>query len=145
MKRFNTKNNPTRQYKQTKNNVNQTTHILKRGHFGLRSLEQIKVDVSQINSLKKTLQKELKIVEKKTNQGKIKLWFYMLPNSAVTKLSPETRMGKGKGPIVSYCCYIKPGQLLFEIANLPEAKTLELVSKITSLISFKAQSLARFY
>nr|YP_006665891.1 ribosomal protein L16 [Porphyra umbilicalis]AFC17794.1 ribosomal protein L16 [Porphyra umbilicalis] len=144
MKRFNLKNNPTRQYKQIKKNVNQTNHILKRGYVGLRSLEQVQVDVSQINSLKQFLQKELKIIEKKTDQGKIKLWFYMLPNRAVTKLSPETRMGKGKGPIVSYCCYIEQGQLLFEIANLPEVKTLEVVSKVRNFISFKAQLLSRF-
>nr|YP_010338867.1 ribosomal protein L16 [Bangia atropurpurea]UNJ18834.1 ribosomal protein L16 [Bangia atropurpurea] len=145
MRRFNTKINPTRQHKQIKKNINQTRHILKKGQFGLRSLEYIRVDSIQIDNLKRLIQKELKSLVKNTNLGKIKVWFYLLPNSPVTKLSPETRMGKGKGPIIGYCCYIRPGQLLFETANLPKIKTLELSSKIKNSLSFKVQSLFKFY
>ena len=94
MKRFNTKNNPTRQHKQTARHINQTNHILKRGAFGLRSLEYVQVGIGQANSLKKILQKELKIQEKKTNLGKIKLWFYMLPNRSVTKIESRNTHGK---------------------------------------------------
>lgn len=73
MKRFNTKNNFTRQYKTVKKNVNQTSHLVKRGEFGLRSLEYKKVDIKQIQNIKKLIQKEIKSVEKKTNVGKIKV------------------------------------------------------------------------
>lgn len=69
----------------------------------------------------------------------------MLPKSPITKLSPETRMGKGKGPIVSYGCYIRPGQLLFELANLPRTKTTELTQRFDNAISFRSQPLFKFY
>lgn len=141
MKRFNTKNNLTRQHKALKRNINQTSHLAKRGLFGLRALEFKQVDIKQIESIKKILQKEIKKLEKKSSSGKIKMWFYMLPKSAVTKLTPETRMGKGKGPIVSYCCYVKPGQLLFELSNLSKKKAVELVDIIKNSFSFKIQSL----
>nr|YP_010925369.1 ribosomal protein L16 [Neoporphyra dentata]WKD83575.1 ribosomal protein L16 [Neoporphyra dentata] len=141
MKRFNTKNNFSRQYKTVKKGVNQTSHLLKRGEFGLRSLEYKQVDIKQINSIKKIIQKKIKLVEKRTNVGKIKFWFYMFPNQATTKLSPETRMGKGKGPIVSQCCHVKPGQLLFELSNLSKSKTSEVISCVTNSLSVKTQSL----
>nr|YP_009040909.1 ribosomal protein L16 [Neopyropia fucicola]AIB08129.1 ribosomal protein L16 [Neopyropia fucicola] len=145
MKRFNTKNNPTRQHKNTKKHINQTSHLVKRGQLGLRSLAYKQVDITQINSIQKKIQKEIKVIEKKSNLGRIKLWFYMLPKNAVTKFSPETRMGKGKGAIVSHCCYIKPGQLLFELSNLPKLKSLELLSCVKSSLSFKTQSFFRFH
>lgn len=145
MKRFNTKNTFTRQHKIIKKNVNHTNHLIKRGEFGLRSLEYKQVDIKQIESIKKNLQREIKRIEKKTNLGKIKLWFYMFPTKAITKLSPETRMGKGKGPIVSKCCYVRPGQLLFELSNLSESKTFKLISCVTNSFSFRTQSLSRFY
>lgn len=126
-------------------NANQTSHLVKRGQFGLRSLEYKQVDIKQINSLKKTIQKEIKLIEKKAVAGKIKVWFYMSPNRAVTKLSPETRMGKGKGPIVSQCCYVKPGQVLFELSNLSKSKIPTLISCVTNSLAFKTQSLFKFY
>nr|AHB34961.1 50S ribosomal protein L16 [Neoporphyra perforata]AHB35410.1 50S ribosomal protein L16 [Neoporphyra perforata]AHB35437.1 50S ribosomal protein L16 [Neoporphyra perforata]AIB08098.1 ribosomal protein L16 [Neoporphyra perforata]AIB08187.1 ribosomal protein L16 [Neoporphyra perforata] len=144
MKRFNTKNNFTRQYQKIKQSKNQTSHLIKRGQFGLRSLDYKQVDIKQINSIKKLIQKEIKLLEKKTNVGKIKIWFYMFPNKAVTKFSPETRMGKGKGAIISQCCYVRPGQLLFEFSSLPKLKVAELISCIKNLLSFKTQSLSKF-
>ena len=145
MKRFNTKNNPTRQHKKKNRYIKQTSHLVKRGQFGLRSLSYKQVDITQINNIKKIIQKEIKVIEKKSSLGKIKVWFYMLPKNAVTKFSPETRMGKGKGAIVSHCCYIRPGQLLFELSNLPKLKSLELLSCVKSSLSFKTQSFFRFH
>lgn len=145
MKRFNTKNNPTRQYKVIKKNINQTRHLVKRGTLGLRSLEYKQVDIKQITNIKRLIQKEIKTFEKKSNLGNIKVWFYMSPKSNITKFSPETRMGKGKGPIVSQCCYIRPGQLLFELANLPKQKAPEFLSCVKNSLSFKTQSLSKFY
>nr|QKZ95169.1 ribosomal protein L16 [Pyropia pulchra] len=146
MKRFNTKNNLTRQHKvKKKKNINQTSHIIKRGQFGLRSLEYKQVDIKQVNNIKIKMLKEIKAMEKKNNLGKIKVWFYMKPQHAVTKLSPETRMGKGKGPIISHCCYVRPGQLLFELSNLSKFRAYELVSFVENSFSFKTQSLFKFY
>nr|YP_009040939.1 ribosomal protein L16 [Pyropia kanakaensis]AIB08159.1 ribosomal protein L16 [Pyropia kanakaensis]AIB08217.1 ribosomal protein L16 [Pyropia kanakaensis] len=145
MKRFNTKNNPTRQHKAIKKTINQTSHLVKRGQFGLRSLEYKQVDIKQINSIKMKILKEIKVLEKNTSLGKIKIWFYMRPKQAVTKLSPETRMGKGKGPIVSHCCYIRPGQLIFELSNLSKLKASELISSVQDSFSFKTQLLFKFY
>nr|YP_009159742.1 ribosomal protein L16 [Pyropia nitida]AKQ53248.1 ribosomal protein L16 [Pyropia nitida] len=145
MKRFNPKNNPTRQHKVIKKNINQTSHLAKRGQFGLRSLEYKQIDIKQVNNIKMKILKEIKVAEKKTSLGKIKVWFYMQPTKAITKLSPETRMGKGKGPIVSHCCYIRPGQLIFELSNLSKLKAFELISSVQNSFSFKTQFLFKFY
>jgi ribosomal protein L16/L10AE len=39
-------------------------------------------------------------------------------NSTLTALSPESRMGKGKGSIYTKSCYVKPGQILFEFSGV---------------------------
>lgn len=72
MKKFNTKNYPSRQHKVIKKNINQTSHLVKRGQLGLRSLEYKQVDIKQVNNIKRVLYKEVKLIEKKSSQGKIK-------------------------------------------------------------------------
>lgn len=67
----------------------------------------------------------------------------MLPNKAVTRFSPETRMGKGKGAIIDYCFHVRPGQLLFEIANFPEEKAPELALYLRNFLSLKVQILVK--
>nr|YP_009132712.1 ribosomal protein L16 [Bangia fuscopurpurea]AKA66477.1 ribosomal protein L16 [Bangia fuscopurpurea] len=143
MKRFNTKTNPTRQHRQIRKSINQISHNLKRGQFGLRSLSYGRLNTSQVDNLRKILNKELKSIEKKSVLGKFKLWFYMLPNKAVTRFSPETRMGKGKGAIIDYCFHVRPGQLLFEIANFPEEKAPELALYLRNFLSLKVQILVK--
>jgi ribosomal protein L16/L10AE len=39
-------------------------------------------------------------------------------NSTLTALSPESRMGKGKGSVYTKSCYVKPGQILFEFSGV---------------------------
>nr|YP_009048896.1 ribosomal protein L16 [Wildemania schizophylla]AID57265.1 ribosomal protein L16 [Wildemania schizophylla] len=144
MKKPINRNNLIKQHKPLKASINQTNHILKRGQFGLRSSQHARVNVNQINNFKKFIYKEIKLVEKKSTLGKIKIWFCMFPTRPLTKLSPETRMGKGKGPIVDHCCYLRPGKLLFELANFPRSKASEFTRRIRNVTSFKFQSLLKF-
>jgi large subunit ribosomal protein L16 len=99
-----------------KNIVNFKGHILKYGFFGIKTTTGGRLTETKVNILLRLLNKYLKTISKKTNS--IKFWNLIFMNSTLTSLSPESRMGKGKGEIYTKFCYIKPGQTLFEFSGI---------------------------
>ena len=54
-----------------------------------------------------------------------KIWIRVFPYKPVTAKGAEVPMGKGKGTVDRYVAPILPGQILFEMAGIPEAKAKE--------------------
>jgi len=54
-----------------------------------------------------------------------KVWIDIFPDTPVTKKPAETRMGSGKGSPEFWVAKVKPGRVLFEIAEVPEATARE--------------------
>ena len=49
-----------------------------------------------------------------------KVWIKIFPDKPITKKPAETRMGKGKGSPEFWVSVVKPGRIMFEIADVPE-------------------------
>ena len=47
-----------------------------------------------------------------------KSWLRVLPTKSLTAQNEKARMGKGVGAINRWCCYVYPGQVLFELSTL---------------------------
>ena len=54
-----------------------------------------------------------------------KLWIRIYPDKSVTSRPPETRMGKGKGQPEYWVAVVRPGNILFELAGVPESVARE--------------------
>ena len=54
-----------------------------------------------------------------------KVWIRIFPDKPVTKRAPETRMGKGKGPPVTWVVPVRPGKVMFELGGVTEALARE--------------------
>nr|YP_010316761.1 ribosomal protein S3 [Batrachospermum sp.]UNB13414.1 ribosomal protein S3 [Batrachospermum sp.] len=100
-------------YKKT---INYQRHVLKFGSFGIKSSTAGRLTEIRINTLLRLINGNLKAFSK--NSSSIKFWNLIFMNSTLTALSPESRMGKGKGSIYTKSCYIKPGQILFEFSGI---------------------------
>ena len=48
------------------------------------------------------------------------VWINIFPHKPVTKKPAETRMGSGKGAVEYWVAVVKPGRVLFEMADVPE-------------------------
>nr|YP_009515579.1 ribosomal protein L16 [Kumanoa mahlacensis]AVK39531.1 ribosomal protein L16 [Kumanoa mahlacensis]UEQ11863.1 ribosomal protein L16 [Kumanoa mahlacensis] len=107
-----------------KKNLNYKCHILKFGCFGIKAVDFGVLTKTENISLQRLLNKEIKLVSKKF--GTIKFWNLVFMNSTVTALSPESRMGKGKGSISTQFCYIKPGQFLFEFSGVSKQQMVQI-------------------
>lgn len=85
---------------------------LKFGVIGLKSFSSGLVSARQLEASRRA------IVRKLNRKGK--LWLRVFPDYIVTKKPNESRMGKGKGSLSSWSARIAKGNILFEIAGVPE-------------------------
>src|SRR3974390_731806 len=82
------------------------------GEYGLMALERCWLDTKQLEAAR------VAIPRKMERQGK--LWIRVFPQKYYTKKPLETRMGKGKGPLESWVCVIRPANVLFEVDGVNE-------------------------
>lgn len=62
-----------------------------------------------------------------------KVWIDIFPHKPVTKKPAETRMGSGKGSPEYWVAVVKPGRVMFEIAEVTE----EVAKAALKLASYK--------
>ena len=80
------------------------------GDFGLQALEPAWITSRQIEAARRAIVHHIK------RGGKV--WIRIFPDKPVTSRPPETRMGKGKGPVDHWIAVVKPGRVMFEIAGI---------------------------
>lgn len=110
-------------------------HTLRFGNSGFKSLSSSRLTENQLNCLKKLIKKKL---DELTISNKFyKVWCLASVNKTLTKLSLESRMGKGKGDIVDQFVFIKSGTILFEFLNVNELQLQLLTNFIIKKSSLK--------
>ena len=87
------------------------------GEYGLISLEPCQIKSNQIEAARVAMTRFIK------RGGKV--WIDIFPDTPVTKKPAETRMGSGKGSPEFWFAKVKPGRVLFEIAEIPEETARE--------------------
>lgn len=80
------------------------------GDFGMQALERGRITSQQIEACRITINRYF--------QRRGKVWITIFPDKPITKKPVEVRMGKGKGAVDHYAAVIKPGRVLFEVANV---------------------------
>lgn len=101
-----------------------TRHILKYGDFGFKTTTSVRLTKEQLFSFERVLQRKIRSLISSSKE--CKTWCLLATNSTVTKLSLESRMGKGKGVICTESVFVKPGCVIYEIQNVKFQHVLEL-------------------
>ena len=86
---------------------------LKYGKYGFKALSQIYLESNDLSFINAFIEKELK----KINTNYLK-WNLISPNINLTKLSPESRMGKGKGNVRLKGKFLRSGSIIYEFENI---------------------------
>ena len=105
------------------------------GDFGLQSLGRGWMTNRQIEACRVQINRYLK------RKGKV--WIRIFPHRSVTARPPETRMGKGKGPVDTWVAVIRPGVVLFEIAGVPESSAREALRLASNKLGFRTRFIER--
>ena len=122
-------------------NLTYSRHLLKFGTYGLKVLSDLHLTKDQIVSIERNLTKKLKDLSSATS--KLKFWSFLQVNKTLTKLSLESRMGKGKGPIHTEVLYIKKGTLIYEFNILKSQQVREIYFLVEKYISVKLKLISR--
>jgi len=87
------------------------------GTYGLISTEPCWIKSNQIEAARVAMTRYIK------RGGKV--WIKIFPDKPVTTKPAETRMGSGKGSTEYWVAVVRPGRVLFEIADVPDADAKE--------------------
>ena len=91
------------------------------GQWGIQALEPHWITNRQIEAARVAMTRQMK------RGGKV--WITIFPDKPITKKPAETRMGSGKGNPEEWVAVVKPGRIMFEVADVDEAvakRALEL-------------------
>ena len=80
------------------------------GTFGLKALEPGRITARQLEAARIAMTRHVK------RGGRI--WTRVFPDKPVTKKPAEVRMGKGKGNPELWVAVVKPGRILYEMADV---------------------------
>ena len=97
--------------------------------FAIVSLEAGKLNNKQIELLRKTLKRLLKL------QGKF--WLKVYPNKNITKKSEGIRMGKGKGNVKFWYGSVSKGVVILEITGCSWNQIKKVTQQIRNKLSIK--------
>lgn len=106
-----------RRYKWRKQQRGRMRGIAQRGHrlafgsFGLKALGHAWLSAAQIEAARVAISRALR------KEGK--MWIRVFPDKPITKKPLEVRMGKGKGDFDHWAAVVHPGEILFEVDNVP--------------------------
>ena len=114
----------------------QINQVIKFGNFAIKITSFGRLTENQLNSLERFLLIFLK--KNSSNDKNIKVWNLVKFNASLTKLSSESRMGKGKGSIYTKAVFFKPGTILFEFAGVTDQEIFKVFKFIKKKLPFKS-------
>ncbi len=105
------------------------------GEFGIQVLERGWITNKQLEAGRVAINRFL--------QRKGKLWIPGFPDKPVTKKPAEVRMGKGKGAVDHYVWVVRPGRIVFEIANVPKEMAQNALRRAAAKLGLKTRFVER--
>lgn len=133
--------NPTSRYfrkvnrKLLRNTYENKSSKLRFASLGIQALEKGFLTVHQIEAVRRTIMGRLK------RKGKV--WIRAFPDYPRTAKPKEVRMGRGKGNVDHWVCYVKPGRVLFEAYSKEPERLKEVLSFALRKLPFFAQIITR--
>ena len=105
------------------------------GEYGLQALEPCWITSNQIEAARIAMTRYTK------RGGKV--WIKIFPDKPVTEKPAETRMGSGKGSPEYWVAVVKPGRVLFEMADIPEETAREALRLAAHKLPLKTKFVKR--
>lgn len=105
------------------------------GEYGLRAQECGYISNRQIEAARVAMTRYTK------RGGRI--WLRLFPDKPLTKKPLEVRMGKGKGAVEEWVAVIKPGRMLYEMADLPREQAVEALRLASHKLPLKCKIVSK--
>ena len=110
-------------------------NVVNEGQYGLQTVEAGLITANQIEAARIAMTRYIK------RGGKV--WIKIFPNKPISKKPAETRMGKGKGAVEYWVAPVKPGRILFELADVSEEIAREALRLAAHKLPVKTKFVTR--
>jgi large subunit ribosomal protein L16 len=105
------------------------------GEFGIQALEPHWITNRQIEAARVAMTRHMK------RGGRV--WINIFPDKPITKKPAETRMGSGKGNPEEWVAVVKPGRVMFEVADVDREVAVEALNLAIQKLPIKCKILTR--
>jgi large subunit ribosomal protein L16 len=105
------------------------------GEYGIQVLERGWITNKQIESMRVSINRYF--------QRRGKVWIRIFPDKPITKKPAEVRMGKGKGGLDHWVAVVRPGRILFEVANVSRDLAQNALRRAAAKIGLKTRFVER--
>lgn len=92
------------------------------GSFGLQATHAGRISPKQIEAGRRAIHRKIKELGGRT-------WVRLTADTALTKKSLGSRMGRGKGRVDSWVCKVRAGRILYEIDNVDTDVAMEVLKQ----------------
>ena len=107
------------------------------GEWGLQALDAGWITGRQLEASR--------IAANRIVRGATRIWIRVFPDKPISSKPAETRMGKGKGDVDFWAAAVRPGQVLFELGNIPEDKAKTAFKRIAHKMPIKVRMVRRIH
>lgn len=108
-----------------------------KGYYGLKALTASKLKFAHIEAGRRTIRR----ITKKNGE----IFINLAIHHPVTFKSSGSRMGRGKGNISHWICYVKAGQILYEVNVLSDIIALKALKSAGSKLTCKTSIVKQIY
>lgn len=109
--------------------------LLEFGDFGMQALDRGVISAAQMEACRVAINKAL------GRSGMV--IFRVFPDLPVTQKPREVRMGSGKGSVEFYGRRVRPGDIIVEIGNVPEALARQALFLADSKLAIRTRFVTR--
>jgi len=105
------------------------------GKFGIKAMEGGNLSAREIEAARRAMTRYIK------RGGEV--WIRVFPDKPVTKTSPETPMGSGKGAVDHFVAVAKAGRVIFEMDGVDQETAFEAMRLAKHKLSIKTKLIAK--
>lgn len=105
------------------------------GEYGMQVLDRGWITNKQIEACRVAINRYF--------QRRGKVWIRIFPAKPVTKKPAEVRMGKGKGGVEFWVAVVRPGKILFEVANVPREMAQSALRRAAAKLGLRTRFVER--
>jgi large subunit ribosomal protein L16 len=124
-----------KQQKGQKRGLSKGGNFVQFGDFGMQVLERGSISGRQLEACRIAINRHF--------QRRGKVWIRIFPDKPVTKKPAEVRMGKGKGNVDHWAAVVRPGRVLFEVANVPRDRAQEALRLAAAKLGVRTRFVER--
>ena len=115
--------------------LSKAANFLDFGDYGIQVLERGKITAQQIEACRVAITRFF--------QRRGKVFIRLFPDKPITRKPAETRMGKGKGNLDHWVAIVKPGRIIFEVANVAKTDAQDALRRASAKLGIKTRFVER--